>query len=126
MKTYKEFMVEIEKGSGMTKNGHPAFRNPNGELFKDRHGDLHIVSGGSRARPMSIAFNPRFAEVNSYGTFSPMIDKLVPWTKMVKKSMVKKFIRAIEMEIEFGRWFQGASDRFAADQAIKALKRMGK
>lgn len=125
MKTFKEFLGE-EKGSGMTKNGHPAFRNPDGELFKDKFGHFHIVAGGSHSRPNVIVFDPKWAAINAFGSFSPMHDKLVPWTKMVKKATVKKFISAIEIEMEQGHWFDGQSDKFSATQAIKYLKRMGR
>jgi hypothetical protein len=115
----------------MGKN-HPAVRNPDGELFKDKHGDLKLVVGGSRANPLALSFDPKWGHINSNGTFSDALTngEWVYWTKMVKKPIVKKFIMAIQRELDeldYDKFARVMIDsKWQGEQAIKYLKRMGR
>lgn len=107
---------------------HPRKADPEGEMFKDKHGHLWLVVGGSKASPLAISFDPKWGQLNSMGTFGNDIDNWIPWTNMVKKAMVKKFAFAIEMELsrmEGGG--RGLLDsKWQGEQALKYLKYMGR
>lgn len=104
--------------------GHPRFDNPVGEMFKDKFMHLWIVYAAQHGKIQAISYDPKWASLSSYGDAD--IENMIPWTKMVKKPIVQKFIRAIEFEMDMGGWFEGASDKFNAKEAIKYLKRMGR
>ena len=124
MKTYKEFMNEV-----MGKD-HPDVKDPYGKLFKDKHGHLSLVVGGSRATPLAVTFDPKWGQINSNGTFANSLTDgtWVPWTKMVKKPIVKKFIKAVEYEMMLLKDGEGSmiDSEFQGKEAIKYLKRMGR
>ena len=126
MKTLKMFM-----GEAMGKD-HPDVRNPDGKLFKDKLGHLHLVVGGSRANPMSIDFDPKWGQISSYGSFANSLTNgdWIPWTKMVKKPIVKKFIMALQRELDeldYDKYARVMIDsKWQGEQAIKYLKRMGR
>lgn len=126
MKTFKRFLNEALGAN------HPDVKNPEGKLFKDRLGNLHLVVGGSRANPMSIDFDPKWGQISSYGSFANSLTNgdWIPWTKMVKKATVKKFITALERELDelkFDKYAHVMIDsEWQGKEAIKYLKRMGR
>lgn len=111
---------------------HPDVRNPDGKLFKDKRGNLHLVVGGSRATPLAIEFDPKWGQISGNGTFANSLTNgdWIPWTKMVKKAMVKKFIMALERELDelnFDKYARVMIDsEWQGKEAIKYLKRMGR
>jgi len=121
MKTFNNFINEVSKG-------HPDRIDPYGKLFKDKHSQLHLVVGGSKASPLSLTFDPKWGQISSMGTFGNDIENWVPWTKMVKKPIIKKFISAVEMELDRFKYDgRGMIDsEFQAKEAIRFLSRMGR
>ena len=105
----------------MGPHKHPAFAKPDGELFKDKNQMFYLVVGKK-----AFAFDAKWAMIQSYDRFQPMRDKMVPWTKMVKKQTVTKFINALEYEIDMGRTIKGNSAKKDAIKAIAHLTGMGR
>ena len=127
MKSYK---AKIDEVMGPD---HPDVKRPEGKLFKDKLGHLHLVVGGSRAHPMSLTFDPKWGQINSYGSFGNSLTsgEWIPWTNMVKKAIVKKFMFAIEYELEKMRADPYAGkfmldNVYMGEQALKYLKHMGR
>lgn len=107
---------------------HPDRQYPQGKMFKDKLGQLHIIAGGSRSLPMAVTFDPKWGQLSSYGSFGNDMDNWIPWTKMVKKATVKKFIAAVKYELDLAKNWEGVlrGDEHAGIAALKHLKRMGR